>query len=271
MAEQSRTWWVIGGIVVLVLVIAGVFMLRGLGGGRGASKATPVAVSPSPTPAPPEAEEAGLPEGVTLDTSDEFVRQVVASISSNPTLVTWLANKDLVRRFVASVDMLAHGKSPRKLLGFARPRGRFRVVKRGSSLVADPRSFHRYDLLADIVTSLDTEGSVEAIRRLKPLIDEAYREIGKPGTTFEETLERAIVELLETPVVPAGVPLKEKVVTYVYTDPRLEDLSDAQRQLLRMGPRNVQRVQEKLRELAVALGIPVDSLPQPSTWEPSRG
>jgi hypothetical protein len=157
--------------------------------------------------------------------------------------------------------MVAHGKSPKRLLAFARPRGKFRVVKHGSTLVADPRSFHRYDQLADVIASLDPQGTAEALHRLKPLIDEAYAEIGRPGTTFDETLQKAVVELLQVPVPGRDVPLKEKVVTYTYADPRLEGLSDAQRQLLRMGPDNVREVQEALREIALAYGIPADRLP----------
>jgi len=38
-------------------------------------------------------------------------------------------------------------------------------------------------------------------------------------------------------------------------------LSAAQKQLLRMGPQNVRMVQNKLREIAAALGIPASKLP----------
>jgi len=37
-------------------------------------------------------------------------------------------------------------------------------------------------------------------------------------------------------------------------------LSEAQKQLLRMGPENMRVVKQKLRELAAALGIPEDRL-----------
>jgi hypothetical protein len=53
-------------------------------------------------------------------------------------------------------------------------------------------------------------------------------------------------------------------VLYQFTDPRLERLSGAQKQLLRMGPRNVRIVQDKLREVARALRIPADRLPSSS-------
>jgi hypothetical protein len=44
-------------------------------------------------------------------------------------------------------------------------------------------------------------------------------------------------------------------VSYEFGDARLESLSGAQRQFLRMGPRNVRLIQDKLRELAPLLGM----------------
>ena len=45
-------------------------------------------------------------------------------------------------------------------------------------------------------------------------------------------------------------------IGYGYADPKLEAMPAAQKQLLRMGPENARAVQAKLREIALALGIP---------------
>ena len=49
---------------------------------------------------------------------------------------------------------------------------------------------------------------------------------------------------------------------YEYVDPSLESLSSAQKVLMRMGPQNARVVQDKLREIGLALGIPADELKQ---------
>jgi hypothetical protein len=51
-------------------------------------------------------------------------------------------------------------------------------------------------------------------------------------------------------------------VGYAFADPRDEGLTPAQKQLLRMGPGNARIVQAKLREIALALGIPPQRLPR---------
>jgi hypothetical protein len=60
---------------------------------------------------------------------------------------------------------------------------------------------------------------------------------------------------LRTPTVDGRVVLGRKSVNYTFADPALESLSGAQRQFLRMGPRNVRLIQQKLREIAPYLGI----------------
>ena len=64
-------------------------------------------------------------------------------------------------------------------------------------------------------------------------------------------------ELLNTPVIEEPVQLSSKSVSYEFADERLQSLSSAQRQFLRMGPRNMRLVKAKLRELAPLLGLTV--------------
>ena len=69
------------------------------------------------------------------------------------------------------------------------------------------------------------------------------------------------MELLKTPVVEGDILVVPANVGYAYADPKLESLSHAQKQLLRMGPQNVRAVQEKLRAIAGHLGMDPAALP----------
>jgi len=100
-------------------------------------------------------------------------------------------------------------------------------------------------------------------------IKEAYDELGYPGVDFDETLVRAMGELLETPVVEGPIKLEQKVLSFSMTDPALEGLSPAQKNLLRLGPRGVRAAHDKIKELAAALGVPASRLPQTRTYTPS--
>ncbi len=49
--------------------------------------------------------------------------------------------------------------------------------------------------------------------------------------------------------------------TYEFADPDLAELAPAQKQFLRMGPRNMRLVQAKLRAVAPRLGLRASALP----------
>lgn len=211
-----------------------------------------VAAEPAPAPAAEPAPPAPLPP---LATSDGAVRVLVSELSSHPQLAAWLASDDLVRRFVVSVTNVAEGVSPRRHLSFLTPDEPFVADTRGDAAFADPASYRRYDLLTAVVTSVDSQGAAELFRRLEPLMQEAYRELGYPDADFRRTFLRALRRLLRTPRPTGAVELEADVANYRFADPDLEELSAAQKQLLRMGPENEARIQNKLREIGRAMGF----------------
>ncbi len=201
-----------------------------------------------------------------LRDSDEWLRKKVKDLSPYPKLAEWLKVNDLIRRITAAVDNIAHGTSPRAHLKFLTPSKSFTVVKKGEELYLNPQSYRRYDLVADAFASLDAKGAARIFREVKPLFQEAYRELGYPNQDFEETLIQAIKELLGTPIVKGDIVVVQGVTTYQMVDENLEDLDDAQRDLLRMGPQNIRKVQNKLREIALALGVSENQLPRPQVY-----
>jgi hypothetical protein len=261
MAEENRT--IIAIFVVLVVIIAAAFGWWYLSRDEvdepleGAAVSTPTPV-PEPTPTLEERLSTRL-RGTTLATSDAVVRELAAEISSHPKLAAWLVNEDLIRRFVASVDNIASGVSPQAHLDFLRPKESFEVdERRNGALVIEPDSYGRYDLVARVFASFDTDGTVTLYRELEPLIDEAYAEIGPAGADFDDRLDRAFDSLLAVPVLEGDAEVEQLIVTYAWADDELEALSGAQRHLLRMGPHNVSLIQAKLGELRAALAESAD-------------
>ncbi len=206
------------------------------------------------------------PLGTSLDASDESVRALVGEISRNPVLARWLRSKELIRRFVAAVDNIALGQSPRAQLDFFIPSGPFKTVQRDGRTYLDPSSFSRYNIVADVFDSLSPEGCGRAYGVCRDLLQQAYRELGYPAGDFHQTLYRAVIEILRTPVVEDALIVEKDITTFRLADPRLEELDEVQKHLLRMGPENVQLIQVKLREIALALGFSEARLPVPRPY-----
>jgi hypothetical protein len=197
-----------------------------------------------------------------LDASDTLVRTLVQALTESPAVMAWLPTTGLIRNFTVVVSNVAEGATPAKQLKVLRPQAPFRIVSRGANTVVDPRSYDRYATIADAIASVDPGGAAKLYATLKPRIEDAQRDLGS-ADSFDHTLERAIVALLGTPALDGSEALKPKGIGYGYADPRLESLTPAQKQLLRMGPRNVRVIKAKLRDIALALGIPPAHLPAP--------
>lgn len=191
--------------------------------------------------------------------SDTLVRTWGAKLSSSSLIAKWLEGRDLARQFVAAVQTIADGESPRQLLTFLAPTGGFEVEERGEASVVSNTSFARYDFVAEAVDSVSVEVAAAAWPVVEPVLSAVYREIAPPGASLNAALGKAITVLVTAPVPQGEVEVVEKGASFLYADPSLEALSPAQKHLVRMGPRNQQRIQEKLRALQTALGLTVAS------------
>ena len=231
-----------------------------------------VSVPPTPSSAPSEealaevAPEPAQPSEIEpevdlprLSQSDAFVRELLAGLSRHPAMTSLLLSDELVRKIVTAIVNVAEGDHPARHFPYLAPDEPYEVVRRPPQVFVDPRSYHRYDVLVAGLESLDPAGVAELYQMTKPLALEAYRELGYLDQPFEAIFAKAIDVLLRAPVVEGRVGLNADSVNYKYVDRRLEALAPAQKQLLRMGPQNARRVQNKLRELARAMKLPIDS------------
>ena len=223
----------------------------------------PVEPEPEPETEPVEPEPEPEPEPAIppLEDSDDVIRRLVGALSRHPGLAAWLVTEDLVRTFVVVVDNVADGTNPAQHLPFLRPEGRFEVEGEPSSPRIAAASFARYDGAAAVAASVDAAGAARLYERLRPLLEDAYEELGQPGSAFEDTLWRAAVHLLNAPVIEGRAALVRRGPLYLYADQTLEYLSPTQRQLIGMGPDNQRRVQGKIRQIATAIGL--TDLPRP--------
>jgi hypothetical protein len=214
-------------------------------------QAMPTAMPEERLPAEP-GDDIDLPP---LDESDALIRSLISALSSHPRVMAYLTTDHLVRNMTVTVVNIADGKTPSNHLRAVRPEGDFQVRSEGRDLVVDPRTFQRYDSHADAIQGLDAQAVARFYATIRPRIDDAYRDLGSPHADFDRSLERAIVELLRTPMPDGEVRVRADSVAYSYDDRTLEELSHAQRQFLRMGPRNMRIVKAKLREVAQHVGI----------------
>jgi hypothetical protein len=111
-----------------------------------------------------------------------------------------------------------------------------------------------------LIESVDSAQAVAIYRRLYPLFQQAYEELGFPNGYFNDRLVQVMDHLIETPVpaqppavalveVKGSVPSLRPWVRYEFVDPGLEAQSAGRKMLMRVGAENQRRLQAKLKDL----------------------
>jgi hypothetical protein len=217
-----------------------------------ASNATPAAVTA--TDAPIDAKAAEQPVDLPpLDQMDAFLRPLLQALSASPELANWLATDDLVRQLAMALDQAAAGASPARDFKVVAPSGKFTVTRRGGRQSIDPAAYKRYDGLVQTVTSIDASRVASIYRTIRPRLNEAYQAAGNAGSNVDAAVMKTLDILIDTPAVKDPVEVIDGGGSYTFADEDLESLLPTQKQLLRMGPANVERLQVWLRALREAL------------------
>ena len=200
-------------------------------------------VAPIPDPLPPLAE------------SDAAVAVELAGCVGG-LAPTWIAQEDLLRRAAVALSEAVAGRIPRRQLAFMAVAGAFGTVERNGVTYLDPASYRRYTRFVDTVTCVPPAHAATVVTRFEPLLQEALAGLGDAQADIPARVEALLDKILTTPM-PAGfVPLARPNVLYEYADPSLEALDKFQKQLLRMGPANLARLQDYARELRAELRRP---------------
>jgi hypothetical protein len=223
------------------------------------SRAQPIA-APPPAAAPtdvsvdstrPKRQPVDLPP---LDASDDVLRRLVSQLSSNPLLARLLATTGLARAATLTVVQIAQGRTPSLPLAPMRPSTRIAILGTGSARI-DPQSYHRWDAATAALVSIRPDELAQVYVNVKPLIDQAYRDLGYQDGNFDDAIAKAMAVLRETPDVLAEPVLLQRPGYFEFEDPALRALLPVQKQLLLVGPENRRRIGAWLDELAKSLDL----------------
>jgi hypothetical protein len=258
MQQDDRIFVVVGAILVTAVALAAALMWLNVGITVDApQRATVVVQQPAPTPVTSLTPDTGVVEASNTDDGDDgLFRAAVARLSTHPQLAAYLVNDRLLRRFVLSVDAIAGGYSPADEIEFLRPERAFMVREDEGRLVIASGTYRRYNVVTEVFESFDSDGAIELYRRFSPRLEAIYGEVGWANDSFEIRLREAIDHLLEVTAPTGQVEVEQRAIVYAYAEDDLENLTVAQKHLLRMGPQNVGIIQAKLRELRDVMGWP---------------
>jgi len=187
-----------------------------------------------------------------------------------PTVLSTFRLDDFPRRFVATVDNLGRSSAPSGIWPIEPSSGQLVVEPAGADAVIGADNSRRYTPFVLLVEGVDVARAVATYRRLYPLFQRAYEELGYPGRYFNDRVVEVIDLLLATPatatppkvrlpIINGPVQPKRPWLLYQFDDPALESMAAGQKILLRMGPENSRRMKSRLVEIRRLLVSPKGS------------
>lgn len=187
----------------------------------------------------------------SLNESDSQVRSVAEEIS--PEANEWLKAEEQLRKWTLLITQAAEGNTLYTDRPFTFKLSEFALEERGERYFVSPQNFKRYDQIVNLLINIPTDKLVAYYRDWYPLLENAFGELGLPGS-FDERVDSMIERILAVQVLESPIELKKPTsVTYKYLDPKLEAASQIEKWLWRMGPENTRKIQKLALRLKLEL------------------
>jgi hypothetical protein len=195
-----------------------------------------------------------------LNDSDNLVQTKLAHLTWRKELLKLVINDDMIRRFVVFTENFTRGLVAYEHSPLALPSAGFNALDTGK---VDPeqrelwqwdeKSTRRFSLYVDLLRSFDSESLVQWYIELKPLINQAYAELGYPEQDFSEVLQQAITRVLDMEIPKQSLDIVRPSVMFQFQDKNIEALSETEKLMLRLGKENLLVVKSVLLEISEKL------------------
>lgn len=250
---ERRNWWTFVIPVIVVAGLAGALYYGRKAGAPQPEQPAQTAAAPSAAPAPkvdnvldpPPDPEAPLPN---LQSSDPSLLEAITQLFGDK-LDAFIVPTDVVRHIVVTIDNLPRKKAAVNLWPLKPMPGNIATQEAGGELSLAERNYARYEPLMKLVKGSNVRQLASTYKRLYPLFQQAYVDLGYPNGYFNNRLVEVIDHLLKTPELDAPAQLTQPSVYFEFADPELEQRSAGQKLLIRLGNNNAAAVKLKLREL----------------------
>jgi hypothetical protein len=259
-APPRRSGGLIGLAVLAIAAAVAAWLMRGGPEAPVAPAAAPppvAAQAPAPAAAPAIQYPVAAPE-VAMRADD--IPRALTELLGAGAVRSFLQTADFARRAAATIDSLGREHAPVAAWPVQPIPGAFSVEERPDGTVIAAGNAERYTPFVHFVASVDADRAVALYRRMYPLLQGAYRELGFGDRYLNDRVVQVIDLMLAAPEpaeppllqlteVKGPVPSTRPWVRYQYADPQLESLAAGQKILVRVGLANERALKAKLHQV----------------------
>jgi hypothetical protein len=224
----------------------------------------PVPAGPAaPAPPPPEqypidevlvpVEDAGpLP---ALEDSDAAFLDAMSAALGGP-VGEWIVGEFVIPKLVATIHNVPGTRVTKQVYAGRPVAGTLVVAEADGRLWLDAANSARYDVAVGLFERVDLRQAVGVYVRFYPLFQRAWRDLGEPGTSFNDRLIAVIDHVIAAPEAPAALELQrapDGSGRLRFADPQREGASVGHKAMWRLGPDHAERVRARLKTLRAIL------------------
>ena len=181
------------------------------------------------------------------------MRSALSNLSDPPLFLDSFYTSNPLQRIAAIVDSSSKGIVIPRLLLLKPLQDKFRTIEQKGVLVMDPSGYVRFDPYVERLVSLDTNKLKELFHKYRPYLEQAYAAHGYQQEAFDNAIMKSLDEIISATPINAAIAIQRHEAIYRFVDEDLEALSEIHKQLLRMGPDNMKKIQSLAKDLRLSL------------------
>ena len=198
-----------------------------------------------------------LPDIITpLLTEEEAaikMRDALSDLSDSPLLLESFYTSNPLQRIAAIVDSSSKGIVIHRLLALKPLKDKFSIIERQGILIMDPSGYRRYDPYVEALVSLDRSRLKQLFHKYRSYLEQAYATLGYQQEELDNAIIKSLDQIISAPNIKTAIAIERHEAVYRFMDEDLEALPEMHKQLLRMGPDNMDKIQSLAKGLRSSL------------------
>jgi len=176
-----------------------------------------------------------------------------SNLSDSPLLLDSFYTSNPLQRIAAIVDSSSRGIVIPRLLSLKPLQEKFQTSKQGGLVIMDPSGYSRYDAYVDTLLSLNIDKLKELFHKYRPYLEQAYAALGYQKEALDNAIIKSLDEIISATPINTTIAIQRHEAIYHFEDEDLEALPEIHKQLLRMGPDNMKKIQSLANDLRSSL------------------
>ncbi|MDG1987241.1 MAG: DUF3014 domain-containing protein [Halieaceae bacterium] len=181
------------------------------------------------------------------------MQDALIDLSDSLLLLESFYTPNLIERIAAIVDSSSKGIVIHRMLPLKPLKEKFPIAEKERILIMDPTGYHRFDPYVEALVSLEVSELRALFHEYRSYLEQAYAALGYQQEELDNAIIKSLDQIISAPTIKTAIAIVEHEAVYRFLDEDLEALPELHKQLLRMGPDNVEKIQSFATNLRAAL------------------